>query len=64
MKEGLKIKTIEELHEMTVEEIDAYKNNIYSYCCDISAIRDYKKRIGEPKMLAQPEVADFEVEEE
>ena len=64
MKEGLKIKTIEELHEMTVDEIDAYKNRIYSHCADISAIRDYRKRIGEPKMLAQPEVVEFEEEEE
>tara|TARA_R100000781_G_C4047350_1_gene116214 strand:+ start:355 stop:540 length:186 start_codon:yes stop_codon:yes gene_type:complete len=59
---GLQIKTIAELHEMTVEEIDTYKNNIYTHCLDISAIRDYKKRIGEPKMLAEPEVAEFEEE--
>ena len=74
MEERLKIKTTEELHEMTVDDIRDYKRRIYSHCADISAIIDYRERIGDPKMLNyfvkteeqidEPEVADFEVEEE
>ena len=62
-EEGLKIKTIAELHEMTVEQLDDYKHCLWSYISDVSAIKDYRKRIGEPKMLAQPEVVEFEEEE-
>ena len=63
MEEGLKIKTNEELHEMTVDAIREYKRRIYSHCADITAIVDYRERIGEPKMLTQPEVVEFEEEE-
>ena len=57
-------KTIEELHEMTLSELRTYINDAFSHISEATAIRDYRSKIGEPKLLAQPEVVDFQEEEE
>lgn len=58
------MKTTEEMHEMTTTELREYQREIYSHLADLSAIKDYRERIGEPKLLAQPTEVEFEEEEE
>ena len=58
------MKTTEEMHEMTTTELREYQRDIYSHLADLSAIKDYRERIGEPKLLAQPTEVEFEEEEE
>lgn len=57
-------KTIEEMHEMALSELRTYINDAFSHIADATAIRDYRNKIGEPKLLPQPEVVDFQEEEE
>ena len=58
------IYTTEEMHEMTVTELRDYISELYSHIQDVSAIRDYRQRIGEPRLLASPTVVEYEAEEE
>tara|TARA_B100000214_G_C23942846_1_gene616565 strand:- start:1283 stop:1471 length:189 start_codon:yes stop_codon:yes gene_type:complete len=57
-------KTIEELHEMTLSELRTYINDAFSHISEATAIRDYRAKIGEPKLLAQPVEVEFQEEEE
>jgi len=57
-------KTIEEMHEMSLTDLRAYVREIYSFAADAGAIRDYRERVGEPKLLAQPTVVEYEENEE
>jgi len=57
------MKTTEEMHEMTTTELREYQRDIYSHLADLSAIKDYRERIGEPKLLVQPTEVEFEEEE-
>ena len=59
----IEVKTTEELHEMTVSELSEYISDLYSFVGDIIAIRDYRKRIGEPRLLVAPVEVEFEEEE-
>ena len=58
------MKTIEEMHEMTSTELREYQRDVYAHLADLSAIKDYRERIGEPKLLPQPTEVEFEEEEE
>ena len=57
------MKTIEEMHEMTGTELREYQREVYAHLADLSAIKDYRERIGEPKLLVQPTEVEFEEEE-
>ena len=57
------IKITEELHEMTVSELREYISDLYSFIQDVTAIRDYRMRIGEPRLLSAPVEVEFEEEE-
>tara|TARA_R100000664_G_scaffold3257_1_gene7525 strand:- start:363 stop:551 length:189 start_codon:yes stop_codon:yes gene_type:complete len=57
-------KTIEELHEMALSELRTYINDAFSHISEATAIRDYRAKIGEPKLLAQPVEVEYEEEEE
>jgi hypothetical protein len=57
-------KTIEELHEMTLSELRTYINDAFRHISEATAIRDYRAKIGEPKLLAQPVEVEFQEEEE
>ena len=43
----LEIKTVEEMHRMTIEELRAYRSNMLSHRVDISTILDYRERMGD-----------------
>lgn len=57
-------KTIEEMHEMSLMDLREYVRDVYQHASDAGAIRDYRAQIGEPKLLAQPTVVDYEEEVE
>ena len=57
----MKIKTNEEMHEMSLTELKEYIRDMYRHISDAGTIRDYREQIGEPKLLAQ--VVEFEEEE-
>ena len=57
-------KTVEEMHEMSLSELREYVRDIYAHAADAGAIRDYRAHIGEPKLLAEPTVVEYDVEEE
>lgn len=57
-------KTIEEMHEMALSELRNYIHQAFEHIAEATAIRDYRAKIGEPKLLPQPEVVDFQEEEE
>ena len=59
----IEIKTTEELHEMTVSELREYISDLYSFIQDVTVIRDYRMRIGEPRLLVAPVEVEFEEEE-
>jgi hypothetical protein len=63
MDEELEIKTHEQMHEMTFDELKQYIYAIYRHVSEATAIRDYRDKIGEPKLLAL-NVVDVEDEEE
>jgi len=55
--------TIEEMHNMDVTELRAYKRTVFDHYMEIDAIITYIDRIGHPKLLEAPiEEADFEEE--
>tara|TARA_B100001250_G_C19690440_1_gene740040 strand:- start:952 stop:1137 length:186 start_codon:yes stop_codon:yes gene_type:complete len=56
-------KTIDEMHEMSLSDLRDYVREIYAFAADAGAIRDYRAHIGEPKLLAQPTVVEYEEEE-
>ena len=60
----LDIKTVEEMHEMTISDLTEYISDLYSFVGDIVAIRDYRRRIGEPRLLAAPVEVEYTEEEE
>ena len=41
------IKTIEELHRMTIDELKAYQSSMFSHRCDVSTILEYRMRVGD-----------------
>jgi|TARA_Y100000310_G_C19944301_1_gene473960 hypothetical protein len=41
------MKTIEEMHTMTMEELREYRSMMLSHRCDISTIYDYRARVGD-----------------
>ena len=41
------IKTIEELHKMTIDELREYRSKMLDYRCDIHTILDYRLRMGD-----------------
>jgi len=57
-------KTIEELHEMALSDLREYIHDAFKHIADATAIRDYRAKIGEPKLLAQPVEVEFQEEEE
>ena len=57
------MKTHEEMHEMTVSELSNYINEVFDHANDAMAVRDYRKRIGEPRLLEAPTEVEFEEEE-
>tara|TARA_R110002020_G_scaffold54118_1_gene151148 strand:- start:273 stop:455 length:183 start_codon:yes stop_codon:yes gene_type:complete len=59
----LDIKTTETMHEMTVSELREYISDLYSFIQDVTAIREYRARIGEPRLLTAPVEVEFEEEE-
>ena len=63
MSEMNETKTTEEMNEMTVMELRDYISDLYSHIKDVKAIRDYRMRIGEPKLLIEPTEVEFEEEE-
>ena len=63
MEDELTIKTHEQMHELTFDELKQYIYAIYRHVGDTTAIRDYRDKIGEPKLLSM-NVVDVEDEEE
>tara|TARA_R110000824_G_scaffold172834_2_gene350825 strand:- start:3710 stop:3898 length:189 start_codon:yes stop_codon:yes gene_type:complete len=59
-----KAKTIEEMHDMALTELNEYVRDVYKHISDTTAIRDYRAQIGEPRLLAAPVEVEFEEEEE
>ncbi len=57
-------KTIEELHEMSLRDLREYIHQGFQHISEATAIRDYRAKIGEPKLLAQPVEVEFQEEEE
>ena len=57
------MKTHEEMHEMTVSELSQYISDTYDHIGDAIAVRDYRKKIGEPRLLEAPTEVEFEEEE-
>ena len=57
------MKTHEEMHEMTVRELSDYISDTYSHIGDAIAVRDYRQKIGEPRLLEAPTEVDYEEEE-
>tara|TARA_R110002012_G_scaffold58404_2_gene151531 strand:+ start:2280 stop:2459 length:180 start_codon:yes stop_codon:yes gene_type:complete len=57
------MKTHEEMHEMTVSDLTTYISEVYDHANDAMAVRDYRKRIGEPRLLEAPTEVEFEEEE-
>ena len=58
-----KLYTTEEMHDMTVSELREYISDLYSHIQDVTAFRDYRMRIGEPRLLTEPTEVEFEEEE-
>ena len=58
------IKTIEEMHEMTVSELKAYSHDIWTHMRQVDAIVNYMEKVGKPKLLPAPTEVEFEEEEE
>jgi len=58
------MKTVEEMHEITLQELREYIRDVYSHASDAGAIRDYRAQIGEPKLLAAPVEVEFTEEDE
>jgi len=57
-------KTVEEMHEMSLSELRDYVSSGYSHISDAIAIRDYRAKIGEPKLLPPPTEVEYTEEEE
>ena len=57
------MKTHEEMHDMTVSDLTDYISEVYDHASDAMAVRDYRKRIGEPRLLEAPTEVEFEEEE-
>ena len=58
------IKTIEELHEMSKEELKSYSHEVWTYMRKIDAIATYMDKIGTPKYLPAPTEVEYAEEEE
>lgn len=43
----LEMKTVEEMHRMTIEELRAYRSNMLTHRADIHTILEYRERIGD-----------------
>jgi len=59
----MKIKTNEEMHEMSLTELKEYIRDMYRHISDAGTIRDYREQIGEPNLLPAPTEVKFEEEE-
>tara|TARA_R110002020_G_scaffold31469_3_gene98048 strand:- start:1819 stop:2007 length:189 start_codon:yes stop_codon:yes gene_type:complete len=57
-------KTIDEMHEMSLNDLRDYVRSVYLHVSDAGAIRDYRSQIGEPKLLPQPTEVEYSEEEE
>ncbi len=57
-------KTVEEMHEMSLSDLREYIHEGFKHISNATAIRDYRAKIGEPKLLAQPVEVEYEEEEE
>ena len=53
------IKTIEELHQMTKEELKTYSHEVWVYMRKIDAIVTYMDKIGTPKYLPAPVEVEY-----
>tara|TARA_R110002020_G_scaffold184548_1_gene381620 strand:+ start:3530 stop:3727 length:198 start_codon:yes stop_codon:yes gene_type:complete len=60
----LEIKTIEELHRMTMDELRAYRSDMLQHRVDISTILDYRQRMGDDNNPYLLEAKNVTIEEE
>jgi hypothetical protein len=58
------MKTHEEMHEMSLTELKDYIQDVWSHLYDAQAIKEYRSKIGEPRLLVKPTEVEFEEEEE
>ena len=58
------IKTVEEMHQMTKEELKAYSHEIWLLMRKVDAIVNYMDKIGTPKYLPAPVEVEYTEEEE
>jgi len=58
------IHTIEEMHEMSKDELASYKSEIWRHWQKVDAIINYMAKIGQPKLLPSPSDVEFTEEEE
>ena len=57
------MKTHEEMHKMTVNELSQYISDMYDHINNAITIKNYRKNIGEPRLLEAPTEVEFEEEE-
>jgi len=60
----MEIKTIEELHRMTLDELRAYRSEMLQHRVDISTILDYRIRMGDDNNPYLLEAKNVTIEEE
>ena len=60
----MEIKTIEELHRMTMDELRAYRSDMLQHRVDISTILDYRIRMGDDNNPYLLEAKNVTIEEE
>ena len=60
----MEIKTIEELHRMTLDELRAYRSEMLQHRVDISTILDYRIRMGDDNNPYLLEAKNVTIEQE
>lgn len=60
----MEIKTIEEMHQMTMTELRAYRSEMLDHRCDITTILDYRARMGDDNNPYLLEAKNVTIEEE
>jgi len=60
----MEIKTIEELHRMTLDELRAYRSEMLQHRVDISTILDYRIRMGDDNNPYLLEAKNVTIDEE
>lgn len=53
------IKTVEEMHEMTVRDLKEYSHEIWTHMRQVDAIVNYMEKVGQPKLLPEPVTVEF-----